>query len=122
MSNEASGWRASGVEGGSPGRAGGGPPPGGRRRPGDSNENGDLELGDAISILFRLFAGGLPLPCDGATVGEGGNLSLLDVNGSGSVNVTDAISVLNYLFLSGAPPALGTACVRIAGCADACGA
>jgi len=88
--------------------------------PGDSNGSGQLELGDAVSLLWRLFVGGVDWPCDGASAGEGGNLLLLDVNGSGSVNLTDAVAILNYLFLSGAPPSLGTSCVRFAGCTDFC--
>ena len=113
-------WAESAVDGGTPGAARGGPPPGGRRVPGDSNGSGQLELGDAVSLLWRLFVGGVDWPCDGASAGEGGNLLLLDVNGSGSVNLTDAVAILNYLFLSGAPPSLGTSCVRFAGCTDFC--
>ncbi len=119
--SQPSGWRASSQEGGTPGAPGAGPPPGGLRLPGDSNQSESLDIGDAVSILWRLFVGGVPLPCDGALPGEGGNLPLLDVNGSGSVDLTDAVSVLNYLFRGGAPPALGTACVRMAGCGELCG-
>ena len=35
--------------------------------------------------------------------------------------MADAIYLLNYLYQGGAPPVLGTGCVRIRGCEDACG-
>lgn len=117
--NDPANWRASAEAGGTPGAAGGGGPAAGRRVPGDSNGNARLELGDAVSILWRLFLGGIPTPCDGE-LASSANLAVLDVNGSGSLNLTDAISVLNYLFLGGAPPALGVQCVRIEGCTDRC--
>jgi hypothetical protein len=117
------GWRESSDDGGSPGGPdGSGPPAGGLQRPGDSNQDGNLDLSDGISLLLRLFAGvGGPLPCDGESIGEGGNARLLDVNGDGHADLSDAISILNYLFQGGPGPALGAGCVRLAGCPDACG-
>ena len=55
-------------------------------------------------------------------VDQGGNLAVLDVNGDTRVDLSDAVAVLNYLFRGSAPPALGTECLRIEGCPDACGA
>ena len=53
-----------------------------------------------------------------------GNVRLLDVDGDGDgdgdVNLTDPIRLLLFLFQGGEPPALGTACVSIEGCPDAC--
>ena len=61
------------------------------------------------------------MPCGGETAEDGGDLLLLDSNGDASTNVADAIYLLAYLFQSGPPPVLGTQCVRIPGCPDACG-
>ncbi|MBN1441306.1 MAG: CotH kinase family protein, partial [Planctomycetes bacterium] len=114
------GWRESSEVGGSPGWADGSTPPGGRQRPGDGNQDGEVDLSDAIALLLHLFRGGRPLPCEGGSISEGGNLQLFDVNGDARVDVSDAIFTLQYVFLDGAPPALGTACVRIEGCPSAC--
>jgi hypothetical protein len=117
------GWQESAADGGSPGGPdGGGPPAGGLQRPGDSNQDGTLDLSDGISFLLRLFGGGGgPLPCDGASINEGGNALVFDLNGDARADLSDAIFILNYLFRGGASPALGTGCVRLAGCPHACG-
>ena len=114
-------WRTSTNIGGSPGAADAGGTPGGLQLPGDANQDGQFNLSDAISILRRL-AGGAPEPppCDGATIAEGANVTLLDLDGNAQVNITDAIQVLNYLFKEGPPPALGRSCVRITGCPSVC--
>jgi hypothetical protein len=114
-------WRPSGVDGGSPGVSEGEDPSGGGwRRPGDSNQDGVLDISDAVSLLARLFGASLPLPCEGPSLSSGGNQSLLDGNNDGAVDVSDAVHVLSHLFRRGAPPALGTRCLRIEGCADDC--
>jgi hypothetical protein len=106
---------------GTPGSGEGGPVPGGRQRPGDSNQDGLLDISDAVSLLNRLFLSGQsPLPCDGSDVADGGNGLLLDVNGDSAVDLSDAVAVLAFLFRRGAPPALGTGCVRIEGCPELC--
>lgn len=115
-------WRASTAAGGSPGADDGGPDPGGHQRPGDLNQDSKVSISDAMSLLRRLFLGSAAaLPCEGATIAEGGNGRLMDVDGNGEVQVTDAVHLLSYLFQRGAPPALGTGCVRIPGCPEACG-
>ncbi len=113
-------WRESVEDGGTPGAAGGGGPPGGRQTSGDANQNGVVEIGDAVSIAWRLFVGGIALPCDGSALNDGGNIFIFDVDGNGFVNITDAIFLLNYLFTNGAVPARGTSCARRDGCADVC--
>ncbi|HVR75825.1 MAG TPA: PKD domain-containing protein, partial [Planctomycetota bacterium] len=96
-------------------------PESGGQIPNDANQDGKLDLTDVISVLRHLFQGSLEaLPCEGGTLLDSGNLSLLDADASASVNITDAVYTLNYLFLGGPPPVLGTGCVRIAGCPDAC--
>jgi hypothetical protein len=111
-------WKASALEGGSPGTGDGTEPPFGLRRPGDLNGDSSLDIADAIGLLLHLFLGSpSQLPC-GDSVADPGNVALLDVNGDASVNVSDCIHVLGYLFRSGPPPALGQRCVRIRGCAE----
>jgi hypothetical protein len=94
---------------------------GGIQKPGDCNQDGNLDIADPICLLGHLFLG-MPaaLPCEGGTIADPGNASLLNSNGDAAgVNLADAIHVLQYLFgPNGAPPALGTSCVPIAGCPD----
>jgi hypothetical protein len=98
-------------------------PLGALQRPGDMNQDGKLNLSDAVWLLGHLFLGTQPtLPCEGGTPSnEGaGDLALADVNGDGGIDLSDPVSILGFLFLGGKPPALGTGCVRIVGCPDGC--
>jgi hypothetical protein len=93
----------------------------GRVLPGDFNGDARLTVSDPIALLRHLLLGGGPP----ATCGEGGllnegNRTALDVNGDGGVDVSDPIHLLGHLFLRGPPPALGTACVAVRDCANAC--
>jgi hypothetical protein len=93
--------------------------PGSFQRPSDLNQDGRLDLSDVLGLLFLLFAGGPPpLACGDGTIGDPGNLALLDANGDGAVDISDPIRVLEYLFLGKAPPVLGASCAAIAGCPD----
>ena len=95
---------------------------GGWQRPGDANQDGSVDIGDAVGLLFSLFRGGGLPPCDGQTVADGeGSLRLHDANGDGGVNSSDVVHLLSYLFLSGESHVDGTGCRRIAGCPDVCG-
>jgi hypothetical protein len=116
-------WLPSSVFGGTPGEPDPGIfNPGGRQRPGDSNQDGRLDLSDAVSLLRRLFVdGALPLPCDGAGLADGGNRFIFDVNDDEAVNVADVLALLNFLFKEGPAPASGLTCQRIEGCPSACG-
>jgi len=62
---------------------------------GDADDNGELQLTDAIRILGFLFLGN-PAP---------GCLDSADADDNGELQLTDAIRVLGYLFLGSAPPA-----------------
>ena len=94
---------------------------GGRQQPGDSNQDGILDVSDPLSYLIRLFGGGgQPMPCDGG-MEEGGNLALFDANGDSGVDITDAVYMLDYLFRGGPAHTLGTHCVRLEGCPNVCG-
>ena len=119
---ESAGWRASDAVLGSPGLdESAGPPEGGLQLPGDSNQDGALDLADPVSILFRLFLGAAapPAPCEGP-LGAAGNLVVLDQNGDGQVSISDAVHGLAYLFRGGPPPVEGAFCVRVPGCPSIC--
>lgn len=60
---------------------------------GDGNDDGLVDLGDAISGLLYLFAGG-SAPC----------LAAHDANADGAVDCADPISILVHLFTAGPPP------------------
>jgi hypothetical protein len=61
---------------------------------GDSDNNGQLQLTDAVRILGFLFLGGIPPTCKDAA----------DSDGNNSLQLTDAVRILGYLFLGGIPP------------------
>ena len=88
--------------------------------PGDSNQDGQIDLSDGIRLLLYLYASPGPLPCEGDDIQSGGNRLLLDIDSSSRVDITDAIYLLSYLFLDGSAPRLGTTCVPIPGCPDQC--
>ncbi len=117
-----SAWKASALPDGSPGRDDAdAPPAAGLQRPGDLNQDGALNIADAIALLRYLFGGpGATLPCSGDDARSGGNLALLDGNGDAGVNIADAIQLLGYLFSFGRPHLLGTGCVEIEGCPSVC--
>ena len=114
-------WRPGSVELGTPGYAEDGGAPRGLRLPGDANEDGVLDVSDAVRLLRQLYLG-VPgeLPCEGEGIAEGGNLVLLDSNGDSSVNLADAVHLLSFMFQQGPAPALGAECVRIEGCLSSC--
>lgn len=75
-------------------------PAGGVFHRGDSDQNGNVELTDAIQVLGFLFLGSetrVPECRDAA-----------DADDNGEIQLTDAVRILGYLFLGGpAPPAPG---------------
>jgi hypothetical protein len=76
---------------------------------GDCNDDGAVDVSDALCTLRGLFAVGA-IACRGA----------LNVNGDGLVDVSDAIALLTHLFLGGpAPVAPFPACGPGDGPADA---
>jgi hypothetical protein len=62
---------------------------------GDTNDDGDVSLSDAIFALQMMFISDDVLPCQAAA----------DVDASGSVTLADPINLLSYLFNGGLPPA-----------------
>ncbi|MBI4600389.1 MAG: tetratricopeptide repeat protein [Planctomycetes bacterium] len=96
-------------------------PAGGRQLPGDANQDGKLDLSDAVWLLGHLFLGTFAaLPCEGGTASSPGpgELALLDSNGDGRIDLSDAVRVLGFLFGGSAPPILGVECVPIPGCPE----
>ncbi|MBI4586224.1 MAG: fibronectin type III domain-containing protein [Planctomycetes bacterium] len=95
---------------------------GGLQRPGDCNQDNEIDQSDAVCILSHLFLGNPKfLPC-GDNQGKEfpGNLALLNWNTDNDVDLTDAINLLQWKFLGGTPHILGQDCVAIGGCPDAC--
>ena len=66
---------------------GGGPAPDVFTR-GDANDDGNVDISDAIKLLAYLFTGGQAPGC----------LDSGDTNDDGDLNITDSIFLLNYLF------------------------
>ena len=113
--SQSASWKPSAELKGSPGREDGTGPAEGLQLPGDLSQDQKLNVTDVPHILSVLF-GGAAGPCST----EEGNTKLGDMDGDGEFGLTDAIHLLNYLFRRGDPPALGTACVSIAGCPSVC--
>ncbi len=61
---------------------------------GDVNQNGDINVGDAVILLRRLFGLDSPGQC----------LAAEDTDGDGATDIGDAVRILTYLFSSGIPP------------------
>jgi hypothetical protein len=63
-------------------------------RRGDSNDDGRVDIADAVHIIFRLFGDGGEPPC----------LDAADAQADGSLDLSDPVFILDYLFLAGSPP------------------
>jgi hypothetical protein len=93
------------------------PGTGGRQVPGDSSQDGALDLSDAVSLLGTLFLGSPErLPCGDGSATDPGNVELLDWQADGSVDISDVIALLQFLFLDGPPHALAPADPALGGC------
>ena len=62
-------------------------------RRGDANQDGVVDISDAIAVLTHLFLGGAAQCLDAN-----------DADGSGAEEITDGIYLLNHLFAGGDPP------------------
>jgi len=76
-------------------RFGDGSPPGKAFHRGDADDNGLLQLTDAVRILTFLFLGGEAPTCAEAA----------DADDNGTLQLTDAVRILGFLFLGQPPPA-----------------
>ena len=83
---------------------------GGSQRPGDFNQDSNIDLSDAISVFGYLFLGRAEPDCPGG----------LDFNGDSALDLSDGIGVLNWLFQGGPGHSLGFDCVQVVDCQDAC--
>jgi hypothetical protein len=63
-------------------------------KPGDANNDGDVNVGDAVYMIAYIFTSGPMPPCQA----EG------DPNGDCVLNVGDAVYLINYIFRGGDPP------------------
>ncbi|MCK5128015.1 MAG: dockerin type I repeat-containing protein [candidate division Zixibacteria bacterium] len=61
---------------------------------GDANDDGQVNLGDAVFLVAYCFKGGISPPC----------FSQGDTNVDGRVNIGDAIYMINYIFRDGPAP------------------
>ena len=82
---------------------------------GDANEDGSVDISDAVSVLLHLFVAAVETRCEDA----------LDSNDDGTVDISDPVATLNFLFLGGTPlspgcgpdsTADGIGCLSHAGC------
>ncbi|MEZ5357759.1 MAG: dockerin type I repeat-containing protein [Candidatus Zixiibacteriota bacterium] len=64
---------------------------------GDANDDGALNIGDAVFLINYIFSGGAAPSCSQAA----------DANGDGSVNIADAVYLINYIFRGGVAPVCG---------------
>ncbi len=100
------------------------PPPGGLQVPGDCNQDGNLDISDALCTFGVLFLGEPEsFPCDGGLPQDPANVVLMDFNSDIKVDLSDGVSILLFLFSGGAPHPLadevdGSGCVRISGCPE----
>ncbi|MCA8959832.1 MAG: dockerin type I repeat-containing protein [Planctomycetes bacterium] len=62
---------------------------------GDTNDDGQVNIADAVFVLDELFSGGPASVCDDAS----------DVNDDGGRDIADAVFALSYLFSGGPAPA-----------------
>ncbi len=98
---------------------------GGKQLPGDCNQDGQVDISDAICLLGALFLGDPPvLPCGDGKPTHAGNLALLDWQPDGLVDLSDAVSLLVFRFLGGPKHVLAvpgqetSACIPMEGCGD----
>lgn len=100
-------------------------PPGGLQVPGDCNQDGNLDISDAVCAFGVLFTGTpASFPCGDGSSGDPANILLMNFNGDDTVDISDGVAALNYLFSGGPPHPLAvpgeerTGCVRMLGCPD----
>ena len=117
---EPSSWRASRSRDGSPGAADVSEFPEGGQIPGDSNQDGRLNISDALRLVGLVFEVADAFPCKDGRADDTSNLVVFDSSGDSRVDASDVIHTLLYLFADGAPPLQGTACVEVRDCPDVC--
>ena len=95
---------------------------GGLQLPGDCNQDGTLDLSDAVCLFGVLFLGQpAEFPCGDGSPNDPGNIGLLDWQQDATVDLSDGIGILQHLFGGGPGHPLGTVCAPLAGCSPVCG-
>jgi hypothetical protein len=97
--------------------------PGGLQVPGDCNQDGTLDLSDAVCVFGVLFTG-VPaqFPCGEGLPTDAANITLIDWQPDAAVDISDGVGILQFLFGGGPPHPLAvegaetTGCVPIMGC------
>ncbi|MCZ6793229.1 MAG: hypothetical protein O7J95_06410 [Planctomycetota bacterium] len=85
--------------------------------PSDCNQDGVVDISDAVCLLGNLFLGTPALlPCGDGLSADPSNILLLDANGDSLLDISDGVYVLNFLFIGGPPPLSGSTCLYIQGC------
>ncbi len=99
---------------------------GGLQLPGDCNQDGGIDLSDAVCTFGVLFLGRPPrFPCGEGSPRDAGNVALIDWQPDGGIDLSDGVGLLQFLFRGGPPHPLALAgsetkaCVRMHGCTDA---
>jgi len=95
----------------------------GAQLPGDCNQDGVLDLSDAVCALGVLFNGNPAFfPCGDGSPTDPSNIALMDWQPDGSIDLSDAVAMLQFLFFSTAAHTLAvpgsetTECVFIPEC------
>jgi hypothetical protein len=90
---------------------------GGARLPGDCNNDGNIDISDAVCVFGFLFLGNPDrLSCGTGLSNDPANIALVDWNADENIDLSDGIGVLTFLFAAGAEHPLGLVCVAIEGC------
>ena len=93
----------------------------GLQRPGNCNQDADVDISDAVCLFGFLFLGNPEaLPCGDGLPTHVANIALMDWNNDGFVDISDGIGLLQFLFRGGPPHPLGTECPAIVGCPNVC--
>jgi len=94
---------------------------GGTQKPFDENQDGKMDISDAVAVLNFLFTGSNPtLPCGDGLGADPANIQLLDANGDNKVDLSDPVRELGFLFLGNPRPVScvddNCPCIIILGC------
>jgi hypothetical protein len=86
--------------------------------PGDCNQDGTLNISDAICAFGVLFLGNpARFPCGDGSPRHPGNLNLIDWQADGEINLSDGIGILSFLFGAGRPHPAAVPGSETSGCA-----
>ena len=118
---EASSWRASLESGGSPGAEDPTEFSAGGQIPGDSNQDGRLNISDALHLVGLVFEVPNGFPCEDGHALDTANLLVFDINGDSRIDGSDVVYALLYLFVDGQPPLQGVECIDARDCPNVCG-